>query len=259
MARTGRSMAAPYPLWTPQLPSFHPAISLYTIKPWICHSCGAKIRHLPHNDLVICLGDPRPIHTMEIQSRFTQWRSKAASHNGDPEPLHTMDIQAGSHNGDPSWFTRWRSKAASHNGDPEPLHTMDFQAGSHNGDPRLVHTMEIQAGSHNGDPKPAHIMEIQSRFTQWKAKAGSRNAACSGPWHSSGYARRKWFASLIPTGNTVRQGAGGSGKSAGTRDCSVIGVVVVAGIVGVDCKSGFPLGCFAGKKVNNVCSRGRGV
>ena len=35
-----------------------------------------------------------------------------------------------------------------------------------------------------------------------------------------------------------------------------MGVVVVVGMVGVDCGLGFSLDSFAGKKVNNVCSRG---
>ena len=191
MARPGRSTGAPCPLWTPGRPSFHPAVSLHTIKPWTLHSRGAKVWHLPHNDLP---WTSKPGHTMEIQagshngdpSRFTQWRSKdgwhngdpshgdpklvhtmevtAGRHNGDPKPVHTMEIQAGSHNGDPSWFTQWRSK---------PVHTMEIQAGSHNGDPsrftqwrsKPVHTMEIQAGSQNGG---------SSRFTQWISK----------PWRS---------------------------------------------------------------------------
>ena len=146
MAHPGRSTGAPCPLWTPRRPTFHPAVSLHTIKPWTRHSRGAKVWHLPHN--------------------YLPWRSK---------PGHTMEIQAGSHIGDPSRFTQWRSKAGSHNGDPKPVHTMEIQAGSHNGDPKPVHTMEIQAGSHNGDPKPVHTMEIQSRFTQWRSKAGSHN------------------------------------------------------------------------------------
>ena len=41
-----------------------------------------------------------------------------------------------------------------------------------------------------------------------------------------------------------------------TTDCSVIGVVVAVGMVGVNCGLGFPLNHFAGKKVNNVESRG---
>ena len=163
MARPGRLSGAPCPLWTP---SFHPAVSLHTIKPWTRHSRGAKLWHLPHNDLP---WRSKPVHTMEIQSRFTQWRSKAGSHNGDPKPVHTMKIQsrftqwrskAGSHNGDPSRLTQWRSKAGSHNGDPKPVHTMEIQsrftqwrskAGSHNGGPKPVHTME-KGVSHNGDP-----------------------------------------------------------------------------------------------------------
>ena len=184
MARPGRSTGAPCPLWTPRRPTFHPAVSLHTIKPWTRHSRGAKVWHLPHNYLptrskpVHTLeiqagphnGDPKPVHTMEIQSRFTQWRSK---------PVHTTEIQSRftqrrSKAGSLKWrfkpvptmeiqspFTQWRSKAGSHNGDPKPVHTMEIQAGSHNGDPKPVHTMEIQAGSHNGDP---------SRFTQWRSK-----------------------------------------------------------------------------------------
>ena len=83
------------------------------------HSRGAKIWHLPHNDLVIGLGDasshngdPKPVHKMEIQGRFTQWRSEAnaGSHNGDPIPVHTREIR--------SRFTHWRCKAGSHTGDP---------------------------------------------------------------------------------------------------------------------------------------------
>ena len=107
-----------------------------------------------------CLGDPsrvtawksKPVHTMEIQSRVTQWRSKAGSHNGDPswftqwksKPVHTMEIQ--------SWFTQWRSKAGSHSGDPSRFTQWRSKASSHNGDPsrftqwrsKPIHTMEIQ-------------------------------------------------------------------------------------------------------------------
>ena len=54
-------------------------------------------------------GDPKPVHKMEIQRRFTQWRSKDGSHNGDP-----------------SRFTKWRSKL---------VHTMKIQGGSQNEDP----------------------------------------------------------------------------------------------------------------------------
>ena len=175
MARPCRSTGAPCPLWTPRRPSFHPAVSLHNIKPWTRHSRGAKVWHLPHNDLP---WRSKPGHTMEIQAgshngdpgRFTQWRSKDGSHNGDPKTVHIMEIQAGSHNGDPSRFTQWRSK---------PVHSMEIQAGSHNGDLsqltqwrfKPVHTMEIKpwrskAGSHNG---------VSSRSTQWRSKAGSHN------------------------------------------------------------------------------------
>ena len=141
MARRGRSTGAPCPLWTPRRPSFHPTVSLHTIKPWTRHSCGAMVWHLPHNDMP---WRSKPGHTMEIQ---------AGSHNGDPKPGHTMEIQAGSHNGD-----------------PKPVHTMKIQAGSYNGDPRRFTQWGSKAGSHNGDPKPGHTMEIQSRFTQWRLK-----------------------------------------------------------------------------------------
>ena len=130
-----RSTCAPYLLWMPWRPHFQPAASLYTIKPWKCHRRGGGIGHLPHNDLVISLGDPsrftqwrsKPVHKMQIQGRFTQWRSN---------PLHTMEIQARSHNGRPSRFTQWISKASSHNGDPcrftqwrsKPVHTMKIQS-----------------------------------------------------------------------------------------------------------------------------------
>ena len=44
--------------------------------------------------------DPKLVHIMEIHSQFTQWRSKAGSHNGGPSPftqwrfkvVHTMEI-----------------------------------------------------------------------------------------------------------------------------------------------------------------------
>ena len=143
------------------------------------HGHGAKVWHLPHNDLpwgskaghaieiqagshngdpkpdhTMENGDPQLVHTMEIQSWFTQWGSTVGSHNGDPKLFHTMEIQ--------SWFTKCRS---------EPVYTMAIQsrftqwrskAGSYNGNPKQGHTMEIQPGSHNGDPKPVHKMEIQS-------------------------------------------------------------------------------------------------
>ena len=111
MARPGRSTGAPCPLWAPRRPSFNPVVSLYTIKPWTRHNCGAKIWHLPHNELV----------TQWNPSQFTQWRSK---------PVHTMEIQADSHTGDPSRFTQRRPKAGSHNGDPKPVHTMEIPISS---------------------------------------------------------------------------------------------------------------------------------
>ena len=138
MAHLGRSTGAPCPLWTPRRPSFHP---LDTIKPWTRHSRGAKVWHLPHNDLP---WRSKPGHTMEIQ---------AGSHNGDPKTVHIMEIQASPHNGDPSRSTQWRSKAGSHNGDPSQF--IQWRS-------KPVHTMEIQAGSQNRDPR---------RSTQWRSKA----------------------------------------------------------------------------------------
>ena len=112
MARAGRSTGAPCPLWTLRHPSFHPAVSLHYIKTWTCHSRGATVWHLPHQDLPWRSkpartmeiqasshnGYPKPVHTIDIQSRFTQWRSRL---------VHTKEFQASSHNGDPGWFTQW--------------------------------------------------------------------------------------------------------------------------------------------------------
>ena len=161
MARPGLSTGAPCPLWTPRRRSFHPAVSLHTIKPWTRHSRGAKIWHVPHNDLP---WRSKPGHTMEIQ---------AASHNGDPKTVNIMEIQAGSHNGDPSRFTQWRSK---------PIHTVEIQAGSHNGgSSRFTQwrskPWRSKAGSHNGGSR---------RSTQWRSKAGSHNGGSrrSTQWRS---------------------------------------------------------------------------
>ena len=73
------------------------------------------------------------------------------------------------------------------------------------------------------DPSPVH-----GGSTDSKPKPSTRrHEAISCPWRSSGYAWRKWFASLIPNGSTFEQGGGGCGNFAGTTDCSVIGVLVV--------------------------------
>ena len=65
---------------TPILPPGHFTLHYHTMdvaQPW------CNIWHLPHNGLVIYLGD---------SSRFTQWRSEAGSHNRDPKLVHTMEI-----------------------------------------------------------------------------------------------------------------------------------------------------------------------
>ena len=77
-----------------------------------------------------------------------------------------------------------------------------------------------------------------------------RRAALSCPWHSNGYARRKWFASSIPNGTTFGQSGGGSGNSVGTMDCSVIAVIIVVNMVGVDCGLDDGLGL---KSVDSPC------
>ena len=151
---SSQSKRAPCPLWTPRRPSFHPAVSFHTIKLWTHHSRGAKIWHLPHNDVP---WRSKPARIKEVQGRVTQKRSKPGSHNGDPRRFAHKRSKPGSHNGDPRRFTQWRS-----------------QPGSYNVDPNLDHTMEIQSRVPQWRSKPVNTMEIQSRVAQCRLKAGSK-------------------------------------------------------------------------------------
>ena len=89
VACPGRSTGAPCPLWTPRRPSFHPAVSLHTIKPWTRHSRGAKVWHLPHNYLP---WRSKPGHTMRRDVPIPLGRGGYKAHKPPTVRFSTIHI-----------------------------------------------------------------------------------------------------------------------------------------------------------------------